>query len=132
MSYVSVADSITSFFHTSVATVESFDARYPNDPRENPDTFPWAEVDFDFGNSQQITLGVKQFRTSSLLQVRLHGELGIGVKSLLELAVIIRSYFNSVTIDAVAIFQTPRIELIGRYKSECRINVICPFHWTET
>jgi hypothetical protein len=128
MSYKSTLDAITDYVDTNITQ----ETRYPNDPRANPDTFPWVEVGVDWGVSNQITLGIGQYRTIAVLRMVVHGELGVGAGQVTILADTIRDLFKTISIGSNIRFQTPRVEPVGRVDGEYMATVICPFHWTET
>jgi hypothetical protein len=114
----------------ALATANSFVVRYENDPTDTPTDEIWMEVKVDFGNSNQITIGVKQFRNPGILTVMIKSKTGKGSAPALAVADTIVDWFRANIISQVH-FQTPRIEKVGRVDDDYQVNVICPFFADE-
>lgn len=130
MSFESIANSITAYFHT-VATANSFIVRFDNDPRDTPENKPWMKTSVDFGDSRQFEIGVNSFRNVGIFNAVIHVSIGQGIADVLSIADIIVTAFRAVVVDGVINFQTPKITNVGRVDDNWQVNVICPFFVDE-
>lgn len=129
MSFKSIANNITGYFK-QVASANSLIVRYDDDPRDTPTDDLWMGVSVNFGTSEQITTGIKQFRTPGNFEVKIYQPVGSGISNLLETADIVAGAFRTEIITNVN-FQTPRVVNVGREGDNYQVNVICPFFVDE-
>lgn len=126
MGFKSFTNTITNYFNTQ-AEANNWTVRYDNDPRTTPTSGLWLELNIDYGDSQQITLGVNSYRNFGNVVVKIKKEIGLGLSDMLEIADSVSSLFKTQTISNI-IFRTPRIVKVGRVEDNYQINVICPFY----
>lgn len=124
-----ITNKITSGFKI-LATANSFVVRYENDPTDTPGDDTWIKVSVDFGTSNQIATGVKQFRNPGNLTIEIKSKIGKGSAPALSVADIIVEWCRAEVINGVNFF-TPRIEKVGRVEDDYQVNVICPFYMDE-
>jgi len=111
--------------------------RYPNDPRAEPDTGPWALVTLREGVREQLTIAppIRSRTDGSRLYVDLYDEIGIGTKPLTDTAQRVLAAFQRqalVSGTTEIVFETPGYGAGGsagqREGKWWRVQVTCPFH----
>jgi hypothetical protein len=130
MSFESIANSITTYFH-GVATANNFVVRFDNDPRDTPADRPWIQTNVDFGDSRQFEIGVSSFRNVGIFNAMIYISIGQGIAGALSVADVIASAFRTTVIDGTINFQTPRIVNVGRVDDNWQVSVLCPFFVDE-
>jgi hypothetical protein len=130
MSFKSVTNIITGYFK-QVASANNLVVRYDDDPRDTPADDVWMEVSVNFGTSEQIAIGVNQFRNPGIFEAKIKQPVGSGISKLLETADIVVGAFRTAIISNSVNFQTPRVVNVGRDGDNHQVNVICPFFVDE-
>lgn len=116
-------------FKTEVSTPKSIEPRIDNESRENPGADKlWVRLSVIPGDAEQVSTGdPKRFRTPGIMIASIFGPFGKGDKDINELADFISTKFRCVTQSEV-VFQTPKIQRIGRSGPFWQVNVICPWY----
>lgn len=124
-----LANAVRSRFADQVASPESLTTIYDNSPTKRPtDGSTWCRFTILDGESQRVTVGVKEYRTYGVAVAQLFGRIGNGTKALRELADAVVTVFRDVSADDVS-YKVPSI--INRGETQdgwYQINVNCPFH----
>ena len=129
MSFQNSANLITTYLQT-LADTNNYEIRYDNDPRPTPTENLWLECKIEFGNSEQIELGIDSFRNSGDLIIIIKNSVGLGTGELFETAVVITDAFTSVDVDSIT-FRVPSISEKGRVEDNWEFEIICPFYINE-
>lgn len=126
MGFKSFTNTITNYFNTQ-AEANNWTVRYDNDPRTTPTSGLWFELNIEFGDSNQKTLGIQTYRNFGNVVIKIRKEIGLGLSDLLEAVDIVSSLFKSKNLSDI-VFRVPSIDKKGRMKDNYQINVICPFY----
>ena len=116
-------------FKEQVQTPQSLTTIYDNDPAGPPtDGSTWCRFSIRRGETQRITVGVRQYRMMGIAYAQLFCGVGKGDGDLLELADAIATAFRSQNASGIR-YGTPSIVPVGVIESEgqYQINVQCPF-----
>lgn len=131
---VTITNDITARFKTQVADNEaSLTVRYPNESNvKAPDDQVSCTVSVVPGDSQQITVGVDQFRHVGLMSALIKAPAGDGIGEMKRIADVIVTAFRNVTTANNVRFKTPRVLDLGRKDQSHEIAVQCPYWVDET
>ena len=126
MGFASILTTITTYFNT-LATTNSWQVVYDDDPTETPSSGLWMEFNIDFGESEQKELGINSYRNPGNVIVKIKNDAGRGLSGILAEVDTVAAAFRSLDVGN-AVFRVPRIMKIGRIGELYQVNVICPFY----
>jgi hypothetical protein len=128
-----LANAVRSRFAAQVETPQGLWVIYDNQDRSPPsDERLWCRFTVLDGDTERVTIGVRQYRTVGLGLAQLFVPMGTGTKAIRVMADAIRAAFQDVSTGGVR-YGVPRVENIGDDgKGKYQVNVTCPWQVDET